>query len=132
MKAFMTICMMAVMLLTLGNKELHSRETIAMRCQSGTKLVQKGSSKMDVLTKCGQPDLKETSGADTVGGFESNTQHGFGDSNTQGTFRSGTLFVERWHYNCGENRWNKSLVFVNGIVQSIHDGDRGAGPDKCL
>ena len=132
MKAFMTICVMAVMLLTLINQELHSRETISMRCQSGTKLVQKGSSKMDVLTKCGQPDLKETSGADTVGGFESNTQHGFRDSNTQGTFRSGTLFVERWQYNCGENRWNKTLVFVNGIVQSIHDGDRGAGPDKCL
>jgi hypothetical protein len=110
MKVFMTSCMIALMLLTLTNEGLHGRETISMRCQSGTKLVQKGSSKMDVLTKCGQPDLKESSGADTFGSFESNTQHGIGNSNSGGTFRSGTLFVEQWHYNCGENRWNKTLV----------------------
>ena len=132
MKATMTICMMAVMLFTLITEDLHSRETISMRCESGTKLVHKGSSKMDVLTKCGQPDLKESSGADTFGSFESNTQHAIGNSNTGGTYRAGTLFVERWYYNCGENRWNKTLVFVNGILQSIHDGDRGSGPDKCL
>jgi hypothetical protein len=132
MKLTIILCVVTVTLLTLAKDELKGRETISMRCDSGTKLVQKGSSKMDVLTKCGQPDLTESSGADTFGRFQSNTQYGPGDSNTGGTFRAETLFVEKWHYNCGESRWNKTLVFVNGILQSIHDGDKGTGPNKCM
>jgi hypothetical protein len=126
------ICLVTLMLLTVRSAELKARETISMRCDSGTKLVQKGSSKMDVLTKCGQPDLTESSGAETFGRFGSNTQYGRGNSNTGGTFRADTQFVEKWHYNCGENRWNKTLVFLNGILESIHDGDRGSGPDRCM
>jgi hypothetical protein len=127
------ICLVTLMLLTVrGGDELKARETISMRCNSGTKLVQKGSSKMDVLTKCGQPDLTESSGAETFGRFQSNTQYGRGNSNTGGTFRADTQVIEKWHYNCGENRWNKTLVFLNGILESIHDGDRGSGPDKCM
>jgi hypothetical protein len=120
------------MFLIVRGDELKARETISMRCSSGTKLVQKGSSKMDVLTKCGQPDLTESSGAETFGRFQSNTQYGRGNSNTGGTFRADTQVIEKWHYNCGENRWNKTLVFLNGILESIHDGDRGSGPDKCM
>jgi hypothetical protein len=132
MKLTISLYIVITIVLTLDSEGLQARETISMRCDSGTKLVQKGSSKMDVLTKCGQPDLTESSGADTFGRYQSNTEYGTGGSNTGGTFRSETLFVEKWHYNCGESRWNKTLLFVNGILQSIHDGDKGTGPNKCM
>ena len=108
------------------------REGMSIRCDSDTKLIHKGAVQLDVLSKCGPPDLSESSGSNTAGQFQSKTQHGRGNSTTGGSFRTRSVLVEKWYYNCGEGRFNKTLVFVGGILRSIDDGERGTGPNKCM
>ena len=124
--------MLAAIISIFSYGEVLGREGMSIRCDSDTKLIQKGASKLDVLSKCGPPDLSESSSSNTVGQFQSNTQHGRGNSTTGGSFRAKSVLVEKWYYNCGEGRFNKTLVFVSGILQSIQDGDRGTGPNKCM
>lgn len=79
-----------------------------------------GMSKMDVLSKCGQPDLKEVSSINSVGA---------GDRRN---FQVTTSVVEVWHYNCGEGRFNKSLFSDGGTLALVTvTGQYGTGPEKC-
>jgi len=90
----------------------------SMRCGSG--LVNDGMTKLDVISKCGQPDLKEFVALKTVG------------VDVGRAFRASTSKVEAWHYNCGEGRFNKTLYFNGGKLAVIEaSSSRGSGPQKC-
>ncbi|MBI4525076.1 MAG: DUF2845 domain-containing protein [Deltaproteobacteria bacterium] len=76
--------------------------------------------KLDVISRCGEPDLKEVASADSFGQTE------------RSTFRATTLLVEVWHYNCGEGRFNKSLFFEGGTLALVKNtGNYGNGPERC-
>ncbi len=81
-----------------------------LRC--GGNLVTKGDRKLDVLAKCGEPDLKE----DRV---QERTRRVFDP--TRGIFRefSGTVYVDEWTYNFGPQRFYYVVTFVDGVVQDI-------------
>ena len=90
----------------------------AMYC--GNSLIRSGVTKLDVISKCGQPDLKEVASINSVG--VSDRQF----------FRVTTSVVEVWHYNCGEGRFNKSLFFDGSTLALItHTGQYGSGPERC-
>ena len=89
-----------------------------LSCGSG--LVQSGMTKLDVISKCGQPDLKEFIAFNTVG------------VDIGRAFRASTSSVEAWHYNCGEGRFNKTLYFDGGKLAVIKaSSSYGNGPQKC-
>jgi hypothetical protein len=90
----------------------------AMRCGSG--LIENGMTKLDVISKCGPPGLKESVALKKVG------------VDLRGAFRATTSKVEAWHYNCGEGRFNKTLYFDGGNLAVIKSSSsRGSGPQKC-
>jgi hypothetical protein len=62
----------------------------------GDTLIDKGMTKLDVISKCGQPDLREV---------------------TSLVFQ----VREVWHYNCGEGRLNRSLVFEGETLVSVQE-----------
>ena len=90
----------------------------AMYC--GNTLVDNGATKLDVISKCGQPDLKESVSLNTVG------------VDVGRAFRASTSRVEAWHYNCGEGRFNKTLYFEGGTLALIKASNSyGSGPQRC-
>jgi hypothetical protein len=101
--------------LLFGSTETHPA---AMYC--GNELIREGMTKLDVISKCGDPALKEIAAANTVGV----------DKRT--AFRESTSVVEVWHYNCGEGRFNKSLYFDGGTLVTIKTSTSyGTGAQKC-
>lgn len=90
----------------------------SLRCGSG--LIENGMTKLDVTSRCGQPDLKEFASLKTVG------------VDAGSAFRASTSKVEAWHYNCGEGRFNQTLYFDGGKLALIKaSSSRGSGPRKC-
>jgi hypothetical protein len=90
----------------------------AMSC--GNSLVDNGMTKLDVISKCGVPDLKEIVALNTVG------------VDVGRAFRASTSSVEAWHYNCGEGRFNKSLYFDGGALALIKASiSYGSGTPRC-
>ena len=103
-----------VLLLLLGTENARAQ----MYC--GNRLIMNGMTKLDVISKCGQPDLKEVASINSVGAGD--RQH----------FRVTTSVVEVWHYNCGEGRFNKSLFFDGSTLALVtHTGQYGSGPERC-
>jgi hypothetical protein len=107
-------------------------EAACMSCishtgSSYTEVACEGDSKYDVIRKCGQFDYTEENEEITSGGVDTASKHG----QSQSTFGSITERVETAYYNCGQGRFIKILVFRNGKVVSITDGDRGSGLQKC-
>jgi hypothetical protein len=94
---------------------------------SYTDLACEGDSKFDVIRKCGQFDYIEENEEITSGGVDTMKKHG----DTQSSFGAVTERVETAYYNCGQGRFIKVLVFRNGRLVSITDGDRGSGERKC-
>ena len=76
----------------------------SMRC--GTQLVQVGDPTIELLQRCGEPDLKEL-------------------LNTDG------LIVEKWTYNCGSLRFMRIITLKGGVVYRIELADYGSGPPRC-
>jgi hypothetical protein len=86
----------------------------------GNDLVTEGMTKLEVLSKCGEPNLKDVDSVNTAG------------SAVRGAFRATTSAVEVWQYNCGAGRFNKSLYFDGGKLAKIEDGKTyGSGPERC-
>jgi hypothetical protein len=101
--------------LLLGSVDGHAA---AMYC--GNDLIQEGATKLDVISKCGEPTLKEVASANTVG------------VDRRTAYRESTSVVEVWHYNCGEGRFNKSVYFDGDKLVTIKASTtRGSGPAKC-
>jgi hypothetical protein len=103
------------LLVLLGARDSHAD---GMYC--GNELVTDGMTKLDVISKCGAPDLKEVASVNTVGRA------------LRGAFRASTSAVEVWHYNCGERRFNKSLYFDGERLAKIENSNSyGNGPERC-
>lgn len=80
-----------------------------------------GDYTLDVLERCGEPDLKEQVEVD-VEGYVLDV----------GPVRVRTRSVENWHYNCGIGRFRRILVFAGGRLERIELGRRGlSGPQRC-
>ena len=83
-------------------------------------VITNGMTKLDVISKCGQPDLKEVASINSVG---------VGD---RSLLRVTTSVVEVWHYNCGEGRFNRSLFFDGSALALVRDSSSyGSGPERC-
>jgi hypothetical protein len=107
-------------------------EAACMSClshtgNSYTELACEGDSKFDVIRKCGQFDYIEENEAITSGGVAETKKHG----ERQSSFGAVTERVDTAYYDCGQGRLIKVLVFRNGILVSIANGDRGSGEQKC-
>lgn len=77
----------------------------SFRC--GNQIVEAGDNKLEVLQKCGQPDLREV-------------------------VRTDGQIVEKWYYDCGARRFIRILTFSGGVLQVVETGDYGTGPQRCL
>ncbi len=107
-------------------------EAACMSCVSHTgsgytELACEGDSKFDVIRKCGQFDYTEENEEITSGGVDTTRRH----RESQSFFGAVTERVETAYYNCGQGRLIKVLVFRNGRLVSITDGDIGSGEQKC-
>jgi ribosomal protein L30E len=89
------------------------------RC--GTRVVAVGDTKVEVLAKCGQPDLIETEQIREV--FT---------SADKGVSQKITMIVETWTYNLGPRRLVKILKFAGSKLISIEDGGYGTVPERSL
>ena len=72
----------------------------SMRC--GTEIVRVGDPTMEVIQKCGEPDLREL-------------------------IKTNGLIVEKWTYNCGSVRFMRILTIQGGKVHRIETADYGTG-----
>ncbi|MHC1742319.1 MAG: DUF2845 domain-containing protein [Syntrophobacteraceae bacterium] len=90
-----------------------------MRCGSDYALV--GDTKYDVLSKCGEPKLKDVVGTTGSGGFSGKGRrrsHG-----GQGAFTE--LIVEEWTYDRGSTDFVYTLVFEGNRLVTVKRGSRG-------
>jgi hypothetical protein len=110
-----------------------------MRC--GTKLVVTGDTKLEVLSKCGEPDFKETikllkqsksvnlSDNSSQSGVNLNSRHSSASSSSgQSGITLGTETIEaieQWSYNQGPTKFIKLLTFRGGRLESVEEAERG-------
>ncbi|HYQ48503.1 MAG TPA: DUF2845 domain-containing protein [Thermodesulfovibrionales bacterium] len=85
--------------------------SFAMRC--GNNLVDVGATKIEVLSKCGEPTLKEEVGED------------FSRQSDNRDTRRERRYVEKWTYNFGTNRFIYVLTIKDGKVIDISTEDKG-------
>ena len=102
------------LLLFLGARNAHG----GMYC--GHELITEGMTKLDVLIKCGEPNLKEVVSVNTLGVGQTTT-----------SLSESTSAVEAWFYNCGEYRFNQTLFFDGSTLLMFKAGDYGTGPERC-
>jgi hypothetical protein len=76
----------------------------SIRC--GTEIVSVGDPTIELLQKCGEPDLKEL-------------------------IKTNGLIIEKWTYNCGSARFMKILTLKGGKVHRVESADYGTGPARC-
>lgn len=86
----------------------------------GNDLVTEEMTKLDVISKSGEPDLKEVASVNTFGVAD------------RRAFRESTSTVEVWHYNCGERRFSRILYFDAERLAKIESSRTyGSGPERC-
>ncbi len=110
----------------------------SMRC--GTKLVVTGDTKLEVLKKCGEPDLKETikmlktskevnlSDHTSTNLTSRNSSLSSNDHSGQSGITLGTETIEaieQWSYNHGPTQFIKLLTFRGGRLESVEAAERG-------
>jgi hypothetical protein len=76
----------------------------SIRC--GHQLVRVGDPTIQLLQRCGEPDLKEL-------------------------LKTDGLIVEKWTYNCGSLRFMRIITLKGGVVYRIELADYGSGPPRC-
>jgi len=94
--------MVSVAIFVLAIADRGSAQTI--RC--GTVIVSVGDPTIELLQKCGEPDLKEL-------------------------IKTNGFIIEKWTYNCGSKRFMKILTLKGGSVKRIEVADYGTGPARC-
>ena len=99
---FALTIMVAVTILILAMAPQASARSI--RC--GTEIVSVGDPTIELLQKCGEPDLKEL-------------------------IKTNGLIIEKWTYNCGSGRFMKILTLKRGKVHRVESADYGTGPARC-
>ena len=75
-----------------------------IRC--GTEIVRVGDPTIELLQKCGEPDLKEL-------------------------IKTNGFIIEKWTYDCGSKRFMKILTLKGGKVHRVESADYGTGPARC-
>lgn len=107
-----------VLLLALSLAWLPAGVSAAEHLRCGGKLVSVGDYKLDVLKKCGDPDLTESRDKEVT--------HRVYDPKRK-VFRelSETVHVDDWTYNFGPNRFFYIVRFVDGRVTDIESGGFG-------
>ncbi|HEX8701115.1 MAG TPA: DUF2845 domain-containing protein [Myxococcaceae bacterium] len=88
----------------------------SMRC--GTHLISDGSSKVEVLAKCGEPTAKE-SRTETI--EVRNRDRRGGGSTTTTTQKN----IEEWTYNFGPTRLMQVVTFENGVLTDVKSTTHG-------
>ncbi len=104
-----------------------SHPVFALRC--GQALVGIGSTKEDVIDKCGEPESIDThieirGVADRFGArtrVSPGTSINFGQQN----YTEIEVVVDEWNYDFGPRRFQKSLRFENGRLTEINDLGKG-------
>ena len=94
--------MVTVAIFVLAIADRGSARTI--RC--GTEIVSVGDPTIELLQKCGEPDLKEL-------------------------VKTNGFIIEKWTYNCGSARFMKILTLKGGKVHRVEVADYGTGPARC-
>ncbi len=94
--------MVTVAIFVLAIADHGSARTI--RC--GTEIVSVGDPTIELLQKCGEPDLKEL-------------------------IKTNGFIIEKWTYNCGSTRFMKILTLKGGKVHRVESADYGTGPARC-
>lgn len=90
----------------------------ALRC--GTNIVDVGDAKIDVLRKCGKPDLVDEWEEEDY--YRSSPEI---DRLGETKKRTVRVFVEQWTYNFGATRLIYYLIFKNGVLSEIRTGEYG-------
>ena len=94
--------MVSVAIFVLVMADRGSARTI--RC--GTEIVSVGDPTIELLQKCGEPDLKEL-------------------------IKTNGFIIEKWTYDCGSKRFMKILTLKGGKVHRVEVADYGTGPARC-
>ncbi|OPY89171.1 MAG: hypothetical protein A4E73_03190 [Syntrophaceae bacterium PtaU1.Bin231] len=90
-----------------------STDAAAMRCREGKGMVGEGDTKGKVLIECGEPDNRI---------IVSYTYNPSGQAMPS---------VEKWYYNCGDNRFIYELEFSSDTLNVIRSMGRGSGRHRC-
>jgi hypothetical protein len=80
--------------------------SIAQNIRCGGEIVRVGDPTIELLQKCGEPDLQEL-------------------------IKTNGFIIEKWTYNCGALRFMRILTLKGGKVQKIEVADYGSGPARC-
>jgi len=101
----------------------------AFRC--GSRLVNVGDTKAEVLSKCGDPNFMDQSEETTnTMATSRTTKTGWARYRTTGEATSRTTLTETWTYNLGERKLMKILTFEGNVLKKIEDGPYGNGPSR--
>ncbi len=100
------------LMLTAASTDLYSA---TLGCPGGTVFVEE--SRADVLSKCGEPDWKNSRQEELVQRLDSSTK------------QKQSITVEEWTYNFGPSRFTTTVTMRNGKVADIQDGDYGYSKD---
>ncbi|HWR73691.1 MAG TPA: DUF2845 domain-containing protein [Nitrospirota bacterium] len=88
-----------------------SRSVFAFSC--GGRIVSPGDTKLEVVTKCGEPAWKDTHEEQTMERLDETTK------------RKTTVIVDEWTYNFGPQSFLRILEFRNGKLADIRTGGYG-------
>jgi hypothetical protein len=105
---------------------LSPKNAFSLRC--GSDLVSRGDRKIEVLKKCGEPDLIETWEEEItihVKGLKDEVNRDSIIERAHGFSENTISHVEEWTYNFGPQRFIQFLTFVNGKLLRIEEGPRG-------
>jgi hypothetical protein len=104
------------------------------RC--GPHVVSVGTTKTEVLGKCGEPTSKEYLGEQKSGGFTSTTRERArrdrSTSGTRGTYNERSFVVESWTYNCGPSEFSQTLTFQGQDLIEVKSVGYGYGQSDCI
>ena len=96
----------ATLIAIVGFALLFTVPALAQSLRCGQKIVGVGDPTIELLQKCGEPDLKEL-------------------------LKTNGFIIEKWTYNCGSARFMKILTLKGGKIQKIENADYGSGPARC-
>ncbi len=103
---------------------IFNNDLLAFYC--GSDIITEGDSKIYVLSKCGEPDLKEQVGFKSKGFYGGRGRYldrrifGF-----RGSYSERSVSVEKWSYNFGPNRFIEIITFEGDILVEMETGSYG-------
>ncbi len=111
-KACLLVFAVPLLVAALAGYPSAREEVDSMRC--GSKLVQLGDTKIDVLASCGEPAMRDKIERSTTGG-----------RTKKGPVEGRSTVDEQWTYNFGPQDFVYTLTFEGVELRSIVRGGRG-------